>query len=434
MDRVDLAAIDDCVKRSLALLERTYRSGPEGVGGWYHQMESALPGPSATAVGMTSFLMLGQPFEHLHECVGFLRERQVSSSDPARDGGWAVNTSLGQPVTESTGLVARALGVGRLMLVSGAPAVDRALSWLDANQNRDGGWGSLYGQESRVWLTAMAVRALVALNPHGEPLRRGVDWLVKHRDPNTRAWGERPASSPTVTHTSYVLTALVESRPTCAIAGLDDAVAAGYAWLVAHVDPTAVHDEAARVESYNVATTGDRGQPLVWHSTVWHPGLPYAVHALTLQPGGPPMDLLAGAVQTILATQLDDGRWPVGDSAAALSVWAVWPFLEALAAVMSHGGFARGDVVNVLSPGAFVVQRGRERGSPLNRVLWRSYGRGIRPVLRRQWSVAVLVLFTGGGLLAVFVAGLGWREFGFGLLVPVVLVVIQSAMMSRAGR
>ncbi len=149
MDRIDLAAVDECVKRSLAVLERTYRSGPEGVGGWYHQMESTVPGPSATAVGMTSFLMLGQPFGHLDECLRFLRERQVSSADPAVDGGWAVNTSLGQPVTEATGLVARALGVGRLALVPGAPAADRALSWLHANQNGDGGWGGRCAGRSR---------------------------------------------------------------------------------------------------------------------------------------------------------------------------------------------------------------------------------------------------------------------------------------------
>lgn len=134
--RIDLANLENCVDRSLDLLRRTYIS-TRGQGGWYHSLESERPGPSATGVGLSSFMIHRRPFEHRDECLGFLRERQITSADPLVDGGWAVNTSFGQPVTEVTALISRLLAVTRMTLVPRAPSAKRALDWLLRNQNPD---------------------------------------------------------------------------------------------------------------------------------------------------------------------------------------------------------------------------------------------------------------------------------------------------------
>lgn len=428
MERIELDLVGRCVDRSLELLRRTYRSGGGGAGGWYHSLENERPGPSATGVGLSSFLIHRRPFEHRDECLEFLRDRQILSEDPRLDGGWAVNTSFGQPVTEVTALISRLLVVTRLALVPNAPSAARACQWLLRNQNPDGGWGSFHGQESRVWLTAMAVRAVSELNPTAPGLRLGADWLIKHRDPVEHAWGERPSQPPTVTHTAYALSALVDSGLAGADRTVTDAVDAGYTWLSTHLDPETVHDDRARVESYNVTKTTDEGRLLTWHSTVWHHGLPFAVSALVRQPHGASFDLLCRAVRTLVATQMHDGRWPAADSAAAFSVWSVWPFLEALSDVTSHSIFRNEDVLTWISPGVLLSQRGEDRELTVGRLLRRYRRKGWRRWLRRHWAVGVLVLFVAGGSALVLLAGLGWQEFALGMAVPVALLLVQLAM------
>src|SRR6185369_4492525 len=82
-----------------------------------------------------------------------------------------------------------------------APWVRRAVDWLKARQNADGGWGetiasyddeSLAGKgESTASQTAWALLGLLAADaPHGRAVERGIDWLVRHQGPNG-TWEER---------------------------------------------------------------------------------------------------------------------------------------------------------------------------------------------------------------------------------------------------
>ncbi len=69
------------------------------------------------------------------------------------------------------------------------PAVRRAVAWLERVQNPDGGWGEdLRSYVDRTWAgrgestasqTAWALLALHAAGEHGEPARRGLDWLAR---------------------------------------------------------------------------------------------------------------------------------------------------------------------------------------------------------------------------------------------------------------
>jgi hypothetical protein len=269
---------------------------------------------------------------------------------------------------------------------------------------------------------------LSEVNPHAPGLRRGVEWLLKHRDPATHAWGERPDRAPTVTHSAHVLTALVDSGLARANRSVADAIGSGYAWLTEHLDPKSVHDNSARVESYNLSKDGPDGTALTWHSTVWHPGLPYAVSALIREPAGTRFDLLCRAIDTVVSKQLEDGRWPTADGAAAFSVWSVWPFLDALADFAVVPLVKRGDLLTLVTPGTLIAQREPDRNVSVARLLWRSRRGHLTRWPRRHWASLLLAIFVATGGLLVAVAGWDVLDFGLSLVVPVVLVFIQEAM------
>jgi hypothetical protein len=338
-----------------------------------------------------------------------------------------VNTSAGQPVTEATALVARLLARSRTAFAAEAPDVRRAIGWLVHNQNEDGGWGSFSGQASRVWLTTMAVHALGELGSGTEALRRGVTWLIRARDPQTHGWGERPGTPATVTHTAYALIALTESGAAKTEDAVAQAVSAGYQWFLATVDTTSIHDDHARMESYNVTRSSPDGSPVTWQSTIWHHGLPFAIGALVRQPGSIRFDLILDAVATLRQTQLPDGRWPGADSSTAASVWTVWPFLEALADVAARIPLRAQGALTALAPGAALLQNGAELDTPPRRLIASARIGAVRGWLRRRWAPLTLAtIVTAGGTLVVadvFSA----QEVLLGVGVPVLLLVIQQA-------
>ncbi|MBU2665979.1 terpene cyclase/mutase family protein [Actinoplanes bogorensis] len=428
---IDGRTIDALVAQSLDLLRRTYRSGEGDGGGWYHRLDAPTPGPSATAAGLSSFLIHGRSFEHEQECLRFLRSRQVQSEDPLLDGGWAVNTSAGQPVTEATALVARLLACCGTLLSAAGPDARRAMTWLTNNQNDDGGWGAFRGQESRVWVTAMAVRALSELDQRAPAIAGGVRWLVGARDPSSHAWGERPRHPATVTHTSYVLAALIDAGPASADRVSSDVITEGFVWLTSHLDPARVHDDHARLESYNVTRVSAGGSVVMWENTIWHHGLPFALSALVRQPGTVRFDLIAASVHTLGESQLEDGRWPGVDSSATFSVWTIWPFLEALADVKARLPLRSGQVLTPLSPQAAVVQGGRDLEIAPQRLLSVVRWRARRTWATRHWAMMAIGLLLACGTALVATGVFKAEEVGFGLVVPIILLGIQVAVTGR---
>jgi hypothetical protein len=429
VDRVDLLLLDQCVARSLDLLRRSFHVNTlGGGGGWYHSLEVDRPGPSATAVGMASFLMFDEPNDHLTNALSFLKGRQISSSDEILDGGWAVNTSSGFPLTEATALISRILILTRVMLLPDSPDVRRAHAWLVHNQNVDGGWGSFLGHPSRTWLTAMAVRSLSELNPHGDAFHRGVQWLIDHRDPVTLAWGERPLSPPTATHTAYVLTALVDSGFVRTDSTILDAAKHGYDWFQSHVNVDSVHDDAARVESYNLTRKAQRSRPVTFHSTVWHPGLPFAISALVRHPIHPDSRLISRAVTTLLANQQPDGQWPNPDSAAGVSVWSVWPFLDAIADIKQHNISRPGDLLTWFGSDTVVIQHGSARGTKVIKLERRARLNQWRAIIARHFASVILGLFIIFGSAGALLDKISWPEFVLGLGVPVLLFLLQEGL------
>jgi squalene-hopene/tetraprenyl-beta-curcumene cyclase len=64
----------------------------------------------------------------------------------------------------------------------------RALRWIEAAQNADGGWGGAHGTPSSIEETSLAVHALAAARSRALalPLHRGVEWLVRHTECGSR--------------------------------------------------------------------------------------------------------------------------------------------------------------------------------------------------------------------------------------------------------
>jgi squalene-hopene/tetraprenyl-beta-curcumene cyclase len=71
------------------------------------------------------------------------------------------------------------------------PVITRAVGWLEAHQNGDGGWGEdLRSYTDEAWRgrgtstasqTAWALLALHAVDPHSDAVARGIEWLVDNQ-------------------------------------------------------------------------------------------------------------------------------------------------------------------------------------------------------------------------------------------------------------
>ena len=297
-----LDKVDEVLRKSLVLFGSTFHKSSLGGGGWYHQLAEPEPGPTATALGAATFHICGTQNDHFTDALEFLRVRQVTSPDCRVDGGWAVNTSQGYPVVESTAWVAWFLGLVRCGHLSQSPDLAKARAWLINNQNGDGGWGSFHGAPSRISLTCLAARGLAQLDPYAPELDKAIEWLVGQRIPDPCAWGESRTQAPTTTHTAMVLLTIRSVRPSWC----DDGILHAYEWLAANLDTGTIDDENSRVETYNVYATDSKP----WSMQLLHYGLPLALSALMRHPSCPPSAQIEHGYETIMSTQLPSGSWP----------------------------------------------------------------------------------------------------------------------------
>jgi hypothetical protein len=417
-----MALLATRLEESLDVLRDAYAPALGTGGGWYHELTRPEPGTTATAVGLLAFVEAEQPFEYFDDGLAFLASRQTSSDDGLLDGGWATKTSLGMPVVEATAWIARFLARARCDLRDDAPDLRRAYTWLRHNQNPDGGWGSLHGSQSRVWLTCLALRALTQLNPYDPAVDRGVEWLTADRTAHRPGWGPTQAARPTVTHTAFALVTLAEARPDLRTERLLDA----YDWLLDNLDPD---DDHTWIETYDVSPHGPAAKP-VWRLALWHFGLPIALAALLRDPRGPDGPVVARAFRTLVRGEVGDRRWNGLTGAGRTSLWTLWWRLETLVALGRMPLAGGADVLHWL-PDATVVQRGHARDLPLTELLPRRRVADAMSTVRRHWASLLLVLVCLCSALGVAVDLWGWKDFWMSVILPIVLTGVNESLTRR---
>ncbi|RKS67841.1 squalene-hopene cyclase-like protein [Actinomadura pelletieri DSM 43383] len=419
---IDIALLHTRLEESLDVLRDSYAPALGTGGGWYHELTRPEPGTTATAVGLLAFVEAGRPFEYFDDGLAFLASRQAGSDDPLQDGGWATKTSLGMPVVEATAWIARFLARARCDLRDDAPDVRRAYHWLRRNQNPDGGWGSLRGCQSRVWLTCLALRALSQLNPYDPAVDRGVEWLTADRTARRPGWGPTQASRATVTHTAFALVTLAEARPDLRSERLLDA----YDWLLEHLDPG---DDHTWIETYDVSPHGSGSKP-VWRLALWHYGLPIALAALLRDPRGPHGPTVARAFRTLVRGEAGDRRGNGQPGTGRTSLWTLWWRLETLVALDRMPLAGNADVLHWL-PDATVVQRAHAREVPLEELLPRRRLVDTVSLLRGHWAAFLLALVCVCSAAGVAVGLWGWKDFWLSVILPIVLTGVNESMRRR---
>jgi squalene-hopene/tetraprenyl-beta-curcumene cyclase len=161
----------------------------------FADMEAMIDPPTEDLTGRLLALMAttGYGPEHARaaRAIEFLHRTQ--RADGSWWGRWGVNFIYGTwCALEGLGAIGEDLR---------APYIRRAVDWLVARQNPDGGWGetvasyddeSLAGTgESTASQTAWALLGLLSADgPKSRAVQRGIDWLVRHQRPDG-TWDER---------------------------------------------------------------------------------------------------------------------------------------------------------------------------------------------------------------------------------------------------
>ena len=150
----------------------------------FADMEAMIDPPTEDLTGRLLWLMgsagYGLDFRRAKRAVEYLRRTQ--RADGSWWGRWGCNFVYGTWCALA--------GLERIGEDMSAPWIRRAVEWLVARQNLDGGWGETlesYVDESRAGRgdstasqTAWAVLGLLAGDgPHGHAVTRGIDWLVR---------------------------------------------------------------------------------------------------------------------------------------------------------------------------------------------------------------------------------------------------------------
>ncbi|QJU57515.1 squalene--hopene cyclase [Sphingomonas sp. AP4-R1] len=146
---------------------------------------------SARVVSMLA--QKGEPLEspRMQAALGYLRAEQ--EPEGSWFGRWGVNFIYG---TWSVLCALNAAGVDRA-----DPMIAKAVDWLNAIQNADGGWGEScdsydlarvahVAAPSTASQTAWALLGLMAVGEVGSPaVARGIEWLVRHQE-DDGLWGQ----------------------------------------------------------------------------------------------------------------------------------------------------------------------------------------------------------------------------------------------------
>lgn len=427
---IERTNLDETIEKSVNGLRHQFRTPSEKESGWYHFLDDLKPGVTASAVGLYIFQTAGANFESSSSVVDYIVAQQIKDGEKA--GGWGVRTTHGFPLVESTAWVVRALAPAQTRHPTAAEALKGGVDWLIANQNKDFGWGSYYGRESRTFLTCLSIVALVEAGAPTDPIDNGIRWLNNNQDAHLPAWPAIPrdGQKPTLLHTAWALTAL--NRVPGAIS--QDTKNRIVAWIHSQVDPE-VMVERAHVEEYDVPYEIE-GRQDTFQNALPHFAMPLAV-AASLDATG---DLLHNkwfdAVSTVIDLQQAGGTWELPRSPDRPSIWAMWPQVQLLTAVRDIALPTPEGQLNLLQEG-IATFRSREDSPKLTRHL--IAGSAVRVWLAKNWiGLAfgiVCFLYVGIGVLSLLLNKIDGTLFLVGVVLPVLLSVAVVLLASlRRGK
>jgi squalene-hopene/tetraprenyl-beta-curcumene cyclase len=197
---------------------------------------------------------------------------------------------------------------------NGAAAVQRAITWLNGMQSKDGGWGAFDADNTATLVTklpfcdfgevvdppsadvtAHTVEALAAVGLAGSrPARRGVVWLLRNQEPDGSWFGRWGANY--VYGTGAVVPALIAAgvRPD------KPAIRRAVSWLTSHQNTDGGWGEDLR--SYEDPAWAGRGESTA-SQTAW------ALLALLAAGGSDAQQAADRGVEWLAANQRPDGTW-----------------------------------------------------------------------------------------------------------------------------
>jgi len=420
---IDTDLLTSKIKKSLDLLRSTYRS-KDGKGGWYHYLDSENPGPTASAVGLMTFKLAKVHFEHSNEVLAFLKSKQIHSSDPRKNGGWAISVLPEQPTLEASGWVIKGLGEIRPYMSPDSPDIFSAYNWLVANKNDDHGWGSFYGQPSRTYLTCMALRAIAAIDPFSETLLLGQKWLLENINKNLPVWGATVSSPPTILHTAFVLITIAELNLGFDRKTTGDAIE----WLTRELKPDTLVEAESLVEDYDISyETGNNKSK--YQNSLPHYALPVAISALLHHENSLNKNVVYEGLLNIANAQHSNGYWENARNPTRISIWAIWPFLNTLFDAIDLPVLAQAKSVTKISS-SIIIKTSKAR-TPLIFLLVVDFFILSFEFLKAYWSAFVLLGFVLLGLLLTTLGFIGLKEYILSLIFPVILIFVQLSLERR---
>jgi hypothetical protein len=412
--------VDEAIATSLTALRGTYRTPESGAAGWYHFLDDAAPGITASAIGLYIFQLAGEEFESSDDVVAYLVSQQIQSGQPGA-GGWAVRTTGGFPIVEATAWVVRSLTVARTRNPEAAVALATGVDWLTANQNADFGWGSYKGQPSRTFLTALTMLALIEAGSSPSAIANAQRWLISAQDPGSSGWPAVPGTrqEPTLLHTAWAL--MVLSRIPGSIS--QDTLNRTVAWMADRVDPTEMVEEISMVEEYDVPfLIGDRQD--TFQNALPHFAMPLAMRAV-MEAGADPLTTeIFTATRTVLEAQRLDGSWKLPRSPNRPSIWAIWPQIAMLSSIRRAVLPTRDAELELLAPGTALLRSSRDAPALTRRLI---RGRALSGWLRaRKWPllfVLVAGIYATLGIVLFARGSLSIADFTTAVVSPVVLAI-----------
>ncbi|NJK47650.1 squalene--hopene cyclase [Candidatus Gracilibacteria bacterium] len=179
-------------------------------GGWAFEFENRFyPDLDDSAVVVMALNALRLPYEKLKDAA-IARAVEWMATMQCKAGGWAafdlnnnqnwinalpyadLKAMIDPNIADVTARVLEMLGVCNLDMDENR--VDRAIAYLDRQQEADGSWFGRWGV-NYIYGTSGALSALAAIAPqtHQRQIERGATWLVSCQNPDG-GWGETPLS------------------------------------------------------------------------------------------------------------------------------------------------------------------------------------------------------------------------------------------------